>query len=301
MNTASAIISPTNKDILIAAILSDLVYQSAGETVKIPPGLLVESLDVFLKNYNQTDDGNIPKVKGEVRDQDGYVGMAFVRLDQNGNPTAIFQVSRGTVFSAPDQSSPLNDGSGWDTLNTLLSDIDIVALNSTSNYVDAAQAYGQQLADITNFFKIPLIETGQSLGGFTALNVTNELNKTGIRVQAITFNALPFTSSMAGDNQMPSNIAENYYVGNELLTRNIVVGEAIGTNILLSELPVDGPAAANALLLHDANSAVAQVITTYFTDSPSIEEGINILKKCYPNSERRPAQISDLINGLALF
>lgn len=289
--------SLTPSDQLTAAVLADAVYHSASETITPPPGWVQIST-----SYNKDT---------------GYYGEAWGKtVDANGNPlpvgqyAEIMQVNRGTVMTAPAAGTPLiGDTFDNDQLKTVETDAEIVLSNDvTGHYMPsyADQAVGFFGTIQQQFPGVPVVEVGQSLGGFTSDAVTAwaQTNAPAAGVTAFTFNALPLTDDMAkawigdGYQGVTSGSVTNNYVGNELLTQNVFVGTAIGNNVTLPDLPVDGPAVLNALTIHSAGAAVAQIYASlYGSGGTNAIAALQWLAARYPDPTMAPEPVKALLQG----
>jgi hypothetical protein len=268
----------TAPDSLVAALLSVEVYHSGGQVVAAPPGW-----EEFANDYDPTT---------------GYYGEAWgqLALDDAGNPvsghyTQIIQVNRGTVFttgaSGP-QNVPakiasngtvvpavnLGDTASDDFYNTIYADGSILFGNQPY-YVASATGFYQQLA--SQYSTIPIIETGQSLGGATSDAVVAAHANTDLDLSAITFNALIYGNGNAGLTaaQAAALPITNYYVGNEILTQNVLSrngqwatgGTQLGTNVYLPALPVGSSfvsTVGNLQTIHSAEAGLSQLFRALY-------------------------------------
>ncbi len=288
--------SLTPLDKLTAAVLADEVYHSASETTTPPPGWV--------------------QISTKYDSDTGYYGEAWGKtVDANGNPlpagqyAEIMQVNRGTVMSAPAADTPLIGGTfANDRTDTVEADAEIVVSNDVTGhympaYADRAVDYFDNLQQ--QFPGVPVVETGQSLGGFTSDAVAAWGQAHGAPdVTAFTFNALPLTDGMAstwigdGYQGVTAGSITNNYVGNEQLTQNVFVGTAIGDNNMLPDLPVDGPAVFNALTIHSAGAAVAQTYASlYGSGGADATAALQWLGARYPDLSMAPEPIKALLQG----
>jgi hypothetical protein len=236
-------------DNLVEAILSDEVYHDPTDPVAPPSSNQWTFLTCY---YDQTT---------------GYYGEAWEKtaLDANDNPIKeIVQVNRGTTFSSagndpyletidlPTNTLEVNSSATLapDRLETMSADLEIVADIRPSYFTSANDFYATLRLKYGS--AIPIVETGQSLGGATANDVLAENAGDVVRgvLTSVTFNALPL-SNVIPDYEPDSNLSEinsassNYYVGNEVATQGFlsdtfVFSSPIGKPFTLPSTPVSG-------------------------------------------------------------
>lgn len=300
----------TPSNTMVASVLADEVYHSAGQTINVSNLGWVPVTDpatgqpMFLYDPAKS----------------GYYGEVWGKPNGSGGYSAIMQVSRGTVVSDPgantfNSAANLVANIDSDSTNTLLNDAQIVAANTIgagnfglsgtpTTYTDAADALYQK---ITSAFGTgtPIIEVGQSLGGFTADSLLARNIASNSNLTAITFNALPYTSSEASADgynltSAQQNAISNNYVGNEQLTQNIFVGTAIGNNVAMGDLPVSGSNIANSITIHSTDAAIAETfLSQYPVGSAEYASAKAWLAQAYPNanSSANQAPIASVLAG----
>jgi hypothetical protein len=332
--------SNTPADSLVAATLSDLVYHTGNEAISAPAGWVK-----FDQYYDPTT---------------GYYGEAWGKLptDASGTPipgayTEVIQVNRGTVFTDTGYSAPANvlgftnsfgaaippaylnanpglqadSNATSDNSLTVSADVSIV-FGEKPSYMASADAFYQQIeAELSaQNLNIPIIETGQSLGGATADSVVADNYAPGVNISAITFNALPYGEGIAGLSTSLSNVITNYYVGNELLSQSLLGrafqwltgGTPLGSSVQLPPLPDDLTGSVgdqNIIKIHDAPAGVSQLFQYLYPNStaPSYAAGLALLETSYPNFTQgnsntnpdtsqtyTPTQIYDLLAGITV-
>ncbi len=287
-------------DAAVGSVLSDVVYHSAGETINTSQlgwvQLAVPGTDKPLLIYDQ---------------QTGYYAEAWGKPNADGTGySEIMQVSRGTVVSDADPNytaAPLAANSNADMWKTLGDDAQVVLQDSTP------QGYVQQgsnfLSTIQQYYSgVPIIEAGQSFGGFTADAITARYladHPDANDVSAVTYNALPYTAGMADEDGVSAGILSNanitnYYVGNEQFTQNLVVGTPIGATSELPALPYSGPDILDSFTIHSTEAAVAETFNSeYPVGSPDREAALAQLASIYPNAAMTASQapIAGLLSG----
>jgi hypothetical protein len=298
----------------------------------------------------------------------GYYGEAWGKLaiDASGNTvpgqyTEVIQANRGTVFSSTGADAPQNvaasttsggivvpaqyvnanpgepadTNSRSDFYSTVGTDVRIL-FGLSSAYLTSANTFYTTLraTAATNtipYATIPIIETGQSLGGGTAIAVGATQAGPNVSLATDSFNALPvgrrllgLTTAQAATLKTPTTPGDpttapvaNYYVGNEIVTQNILNtslelvtgGEAVGASVILPALPNINGAwfFARATQIHDAASAVSQLYSALYLDptsalytSPSSATRAAAqawLAAVYPDPGKTPAQITAVLNG----
>ena len=264
---------------LVAAILSDEVYHNYSMTP--PPGWVQISTPID-DTYSQ-DTGYYGEVWAQERTDPNNPGNFLSALNSDGtvnsnNVATYIVVNRGTVINAAQsyithttgQTVDLADTNGDDTIHTLAADAFIVTSQSTpSTYVntgDALLSWVEGIGLNAKNSNIPVIVAGQSLGGYTSdQEAVFALTANDPNVSADTFNAWPFTESMAttvlGQPLTPQQEAliKNYYVGNELLTTLPGLGTPVGIINNLPDLPVLSKYT-DFLTIHDTTSAISQLV-----------------------------------------
>ncbi len=180
------------------------------------------------------------------RDQiaDSYLGVAYEKVDANGNPVLNPDGTIDIVIA--NRGTDLKNFSNLTNMMNVLSDIELAAGQKTAVQGDAAAfaasvvAYAQN-----NGLKANFIETGHSLGGNEAQAAVVALTNAGIPVSAVTFDS-------PGIGGYPYNATTAYNVTN-LYTQGDAIhlagGVHLGTSVMLpagpntSSLALDSPLA----------------------------------------------------------
>ncbi|MDR3560885.1 MAG: hypothetical protein P4N59_05530 [Negativicutes bacterium] len=295
--------TPSPNTTMAASVISDEVYHSSGDPITI------NNVEGWVPVIDKTT--GLPMMLNDP--VSGYYGEVWGIPNGSGGYSQIMQANRGTVIDTPGTNTfspndPTAVLSGDVTVSELLDDAGIATANALGlnnlgvsgvpdDYVNQAQ---DLYAKITTQYgtNIPLIETGQSLGGYTAqfLVVNNIANNSNIL--AITSNALPFTASAASaygfsSSQIASaqNAINNNYVGNEQLTQSDLLGSAIGNNVTLGNLPDNGPDVLNSLTIHSADSAVAETLLAEYTPgTTAYNSAVAMLATAFSNASSFPTQ-----------
>jgi hypothetical protein len=310
--------------VLIAAVFSQVVYHSGADLIVPPPGW--DKVDTY---YDHST-GYYGEAWGErVATGDAKAGAATY--------LAIMQVNRGTPFPASGPRAPRNVTSATTPSGIVLPAIplgdDVRGDLYAAVRANVAIVFGQrpQIADTADRFYIqirqefgptvPVIETGSSLGGALSNSVVAAHASADKEVSALTFNALVYGNGIAGLRAAQSkNLPiSNYYVGNELLTKNAIIfaiqwltsGHQLGRDTMLADLEPFNDEQTNIIdhiiETHISATATSQVfeslydepVSTLYTHPPLaiVVAALSWLGDRFPTPSATRRQILRIINA----
>ena len=159
----------------------------------------------------------------------GYYGIAYERVDSNGNPVLNPDGTTDIVIA--------NRGTRPTSLADLLTDLKLVAGVKTPAQIDAAN-FAQQVVALAQkkFLNPTFIETGHSLGGNEAQAAVVALVKSGLSpnsISAVTFNA-PGIGGYTYDPAITYNVTNFYDQGDAI---HLAGGTHLGNQIMLPAGP----------------------------------------------------------------
>jgi hypothetical protein len=272
----------------IAALFCALVYHTQKETMLPPSG------------YEQLGCRHDKHV--------GLYGEWFSQLSKTGKIEKIFLVFRGTVFSAPGDNTTfpdqrLDDCYSNDFLATVKANIRIV-FGRPCYYLSSAKHMYRSVRD--QYPEVPIIITGQSLGGAAAGYVTTEALLAGDKnVRGVTFNPLHYSVKLADETQLlMRQYITNFYVKNDWLTQNALLKfltstrerKPVGRKRMLAAAPdVSGSFLMRKLNPHFPEAALREMLKAN-VPPPFFKHVKEWLTACYPDETRRPPIIQAMFD-----